>query len=720
VKKKDKIKAKLRDKIIKIFEQYPKQTFNYKQVGKSLGEAGQEHKKFLSGTLYSMAKDGLLIEAYKGKFKISPSHLEKQKTIGPFIKGRVDMKQTGKAYIITDELLEDVRIAPNNTGYALHEDFVRVRLFPRRKSQKIEGEIVEVLQRSKNRFVGQIQYTGKYAFLLADNKAMPFDIFIPRDELHGAKDGEKAIVEISEWKAPAKNPFGRVVEVLGQPGDNDVEMHAILAEYNLPARFDKTVEDEAANIPEEIPDKEIARRRDFRKVTTFTIDPADAKDFDDALSVKKIGEDLWEIGVHIADVTHYVRTNTLLEEEARQRATSIYLVDRTVPMLPEKLSNMVCSLRPREEKLTYSAVFNMNGNARVTKSWIGRTIINSNHRFNYEEVQEIIETGKGPYRQEIALLNDLAKLLRDRRMRSGAIDFERQEVKFNLDDKGKPLSVYFKEQKEAHKLIEEFMLLANRTVAEKIGKVRGPDPEAQNRQKSKTFVYRIHDIPNPEKLNTLATFVSKLGYKIKTDTRNNISKSFNQLLKDTQGKGEENLIETLTIRTMAKAEYSTVNIGHYGLAFDHYTHFTSPIRRYPDMMVHRLLTAYANNQPSAKQDEYESLCKHSSDMEKKAQEAERDSIKYKQVEFMADKVGEEFEGLISGVSKWGIYVEIKENKCEGMVRLSDMDDDYYYLDEDNFRVIGQSTKKEYKLGDPVQIIIKKADFLRKELDFTLA
>ncbi len=722
--KKEKIKSKLRDKVVGVFESNPRQVFNYKQVSKALGEEGQEYKKYLSGILYALAKEGLLVEAYKGKFKISPSYLEKKKPLGPFIKGVVDMKQTGKAYVITDELLEDVRIAPNNTGYALNEDYVRVRLFPRRKSQKTEGEIVEVLKRSKNRFVGIVQHTGKYAFLLADNKAMPFDIFIPIDGLNGAKDGEKAIVEVTEWKPPAKNPFGRVVEVLGEPGDNEVEMHAILAEYNLPARFEKTVEAEAARVDEKISEKEVARRRDFRKVATFTIDPADAKDFDDALSVKQLDEDKWEVGVHIADVTHYVRPDTLLEEEAQNRATSIYLVDRTIPMLPEKLSNLVCSLRPKEDKLTFSVVFTMNSRARILKTWIGKTIINSDHRFNYEEVQDIIESNEGPYQREIGLLNSLAKQVRERRMRAGAIDFDRQEVKFRLDDSGKPLEVFFKEQQEAHKLIEEFMLLANKAVAEKAGKTRdhdgGREEGHKGGQNSRTFVYRVHDIPNPEKLNTLATFVEKLGYKIRTDTRNNIAKSFNRLLKDSQGKGEENLIETLTIRSMAKAEYSTVNIGHYGLAFDHYTHFTSPIRRYPDMMVHRLLSAYEKGEPPAKQELYEDLCRHSSEMERKAQVAERDSVKYKQVEFMADKVGEEFDGLISGVSKWGIYVEIKENKCEGMVRLSDMADDYYSLDEDNFRVIGNNTKNEYKLGSPVRIRIKHADFLKKELDFVLA
>lgn len=714
--KKEQIKSKLRNDIIQIYESGPRQLYNYKQITKALGEKAREHKKYISGILYSLAKEGVLIEAYKGKFKISPSHLEKKRKVGPFIKGYVDMKQTGKAYVITDELLEDVRIAPNNTGYALHEDFVRVRLFPRRKSQKTEGEIVEVLTRSKNRFVGVIKHTGKYAFLLADNKAMPIDIFIPIENLNGAKEGEKVIVEITEWTPPAKNPFGKVVEVLGTPGDNDVEMHAILAEYNLPSRFEKEVEKEAEIIDHGINQAEISKRRDFRKTLTFTIDPADAKDFDDAISVEKTDEDRWEVGVHIADVTHYVRPGTLVEDEAQSRATSIYLVDRTVPMLPEKLSNELCSLRPKEDKLCYSVVFTINSSARILSSWIGKTVINSDHRFNYDEVQEIIESEDGLYHNEIYILNKFAEKIREKRMKAGAINFDRDEVKFRLDEKGKPLGVYFKEQKEAHKLIEEFMLLANRAVAEKIGKVRNRAGEKD----AKTFVYRIHDIPNPEKLNTLSNFVSKLGYTIKTDTRNNISKSFNRLLEDSHGKGEENLIETLTIRSMAKAEYSTVNIGHYGLAFDYYTHFTSPIRRYPDMMVHRLLFAYENGRPSEKQNLYEELCKHSSFMEKKAQEAERDSVKYKQVEFMSDRIGEEFEGLISGVSKWGIYVEIKENKCEGMIRLSDMGDDYYTLDEDNFKVIGYNTKKEYKLGSPVRIRIKRADFLKKELDFALA
>lgn len=713
VKNKEKIKTQLREKITSLFLSNPRAVYNYKQVSKGIGEDGVSHRKFISGMLYTLAKEGVLVEVYQGKFKTSPLYLQKQKKVGPFIVGRVDMKQTGKAYIITDELLEDVRIASGNTGNALHDDIVKVRLFPKRPDYKTEGEVVEVLERAKKHYVGTVQLSKKFAFLVADTRTMPFDIYIPLDGLKGAKDGDKAIASITEWVPRSRNPHGEIVKVLGRPGVNEVEMHAILAEYGLPAVFPPEVEEEAGQVQLEIPEKEIKARRDFRKITTFTIDPADAKDFDDALSVKKLDDNTWEIGIHIADVTHYVKPGTELEKEARNRATSIYLVDRTVPMLPEKLSNYVCSLRPNEEKLTYSVVVTMDEKARVTKSWIGRTIIKSDHRFAYEEVQEIIENGKGPYLDEITVLNNLAKKLRTKRMRAGAIDFDRAEVKFRLDDQGKPLEVYFKEQQDAHKLIEEFMLLANRTVAEKVGKTR-------DNQQPKTFVYRIHDIPNLEKLTSLSTFVSKFGYKIKTDTRKDIATTLNRMLHEVHGKGEENLIETLTLRSMAKAVYSTENIGHYGLAFDHYTHFTSPIRRYPDMMVHRLLADYTNGKPSASKPLYEDACKHSSDMEIKAQNAERDSIKYKQVEFMSDKIGQEFDGLISGVSKWGIYVEIKENKCEGMVRLSEMDDDFYILDEDNHQVIGQRKGRKYKLGSPIRIRIKRADFLKRELDFELA
>ncbi|MEE4177215.1 MAG: ribonuclease R [Bacteroides sp.] len=711
-KKKDTIKADLREPIVALFSKNRDTLYNYKQVAKALGPLGQENRKFISGVLYALAKENILLEAYKGKFKLNPLYAEKQKKIGPFITGRVDMKQTGKAYIISSELLEDVLIAPNNTGYALHDDKVKVRLFPKRKNHKTEGEIIEILERPNKTWVGILQVGPKFAFLVPDSKTMPVDIFIPLEHLNGARNGQKAIAEITEWAPPSKNPYGKITEVLGEPGDNEVEMHAILAQYGLPARFEKEVEQAAEKIPGIITESEIARREDFRDVITFTIDPFDAKDLDDALSFRKLSENLYEVGVHIADVTHYVKQGTIVDKEAINRATSIYLVDRTIPMLPENLSNNLCSLNPNTDKLCYSVVFNITEKAKVLKYRIVKTIINTDRRFSYEEAQKIIEERQGPLSEAILTLNDLAQIFRSRRMKEGAISFDKEEFKFKLDEKGKPLEVYFKVQKEANKLIEEFMLLANRTVAEHIGKPRG-------KAKPKTFVYRIHDVPNLEKLSTLSEFVSKLGYKLRIDTRKNISSSFNQLLEDAQGKGEENLIETLAIRSMAKAEYSTQNIGHYGLAFAFYSHFTSPIRRYPDMMAHRLLFDYANGKPSASEEFYEELCVQSSDMEKKAQDAERDSVKLKQVEFMSDKIGQEFDGLISGVSKWGIFVEIKENKVEGMVRLRDLADDYYYLDEDNYQVIGNNKHKVYKLGSPVRVRIKSTDLLKKELDLEM-
>ncbi len=711
--KKEIIKNRLRDSIINIFINSKDSLYNYKQVAKALGDEGLENRKFISGVLFTLAKENVLLEVYNGKFKLSPLFAEKHKQVGPFIIGRVDMKQTGKAYILSDELLEDVLVYPNNTNTALHGDLVKVRLFPKRNAKKTEGEIIEILERPNKKWVGLVQISRNFAFLVSDSKSMPVDIFIPLENLNGAQNGQKAIAEIIDWTPPSKNPHGKITEVLGMPGDNEVEMHAILAQYGLPARFDKAVEQAAEKIPSEITTQDLAKREDFREILTITIDPHDAKDLDDALSYKKLEENLWEIGVHIADVTHYVKPGSIIDKEAINRATSIYLVDRTIPMLPEKLSNNLCSLNPNTDKLCYSVIFTINEKGKILKSRFSKTIINSDMRFSYEEAQQIIEDRKGPHSEAIFTMNELAKTIRRQRMKDGAIAFEKKEVKFNLDDKGKPIEVYFKEQKEAHKLIEEFMLLANRYVAERVGK-----PKAQ--KTPKTFVYRIHDIPNLEKLTTLSTFVAKLGYRLKTDTRKNISESFNKLLEDSQGKGEENLIETLAIRSMAKAEYSTQNIGHYGLAFDYYSHFTSPIRRYPDVMAHRLLFDYENGKPGAPATHYEELCKHSSDMEKKAQDAERDSIKLKQVEFMADKIGHEFEGLISGVSKWGLFVEIKENKIEGMIRMSDLDDDYYYLDENNFQVIGNNKRKVYKLGNPVKIKIKSTDFIKKELNFQLA
>ncbi len=712
-KRKDETKEKLIQKIKSFFRSNPKAKYNYKQIAKKLPETDNKDRKYINGLLYHLAKENFIVEVYKGKYVLNPLEREKLKHIGPFVIGTVDMKQTGKAYVITPDLLEDVRISSNNTHKALHGDKVKVRLFPQRKEAKKEGEIIEILERKKTRFVGIIEKHKNFAFLIPDNKSTPIDIFIPLDQLNEAKEGQKAVAELTEWPDHAKNPFGRIIQVLGKPGENEVEIHAILAEYNLPYSFTKEVEKEAEQLSTGITPDEIKNRKDYRNVTTFTIDPYDAKDFDDALSVEKLDDKTFRIGVHIADVSHYIKENTALEEEAYSRATSIYLVDRVVPMLPERLSNFICSLRPKEEKLTFSVIFDITETGKINSSWIGKTVINSDRRFTYEEVQDIIENASGEYHDEINILNSIAQTVRKKRMRSGAINFDKKEVKFRLDDKGKPLSVYYKEQKDAHKLVEEFMLLANRTVAEKIGKVKGS-------AKPKTFVYRIHDIPNPEKLNKLSEFVSKLGYTMKTDSRKSISKSFNTLLKESEGKGEENLIETLAIRSMAKAEYSTQNIGHYGLAFDYYSHFTSPIRRYPDLMVHRMLYAYLNKSANFSKDIYEEKCIHSTEMEKLAQSAERDSIKLKQVEFLEDKIGNKYAGVISGVSKWGIFVEIVENKCEGMIRLGDLDDDYYYLDEDNYQVIGHNSNRKFKLGDEINIIIKSVDAQRKEIDFVLA
>lgn len=542
---------------------------------------------------------------------------------------------------------------------------------------------------------------------------MPYDIFIPLTKLNGAQNGDKAIAQITEWPKKSKNPVGQILDVLGKPGENNTEMHAILAEFDLPYHFPEKVNEAANQIPDGITKEEIALRRDFRTVPTFTIDPVDAKDFDDALSIRPLENGNWEVGVHIADVTHYVRKGSLIEEEAYNRATSVYLVDRVVPMLPEHLSNGICSLRPNEEKLCFSAVFEMDDHADVINTWIGKTIINSDRRFTYEEAQEIIETNEGDFKEEVLCLDRLAKQLRNRRFKKGAIDFERFEVKFEIDEKGKPTRVFFKESKDSNKLIEEFMLLANRRVAETIGRV-------SKGQSAKTFVYRIHDQPNPDKLNTFNQFIRKFGYGIKTSSAKSISSSMNSLLHEVKGAPIQNLVETLAIRSMAKAEYSTHNIGHYGLNFDFYSHFTSPIRRYPDMMVHRLLEKYFSGSKSVNADKYEEYCLHSSEMEQKAANAERASIKYKQVEFMLEHVGQEFEGTISGVTEWGFYVELDENKCEGMVSIRELEDDFYEFDEENYCIVGRHHRKIYQLGDKVNILVAKANLVAKQLDFALA
>ena len=700
------------DSVLAIFTKQPYRAYNYKQVAASLGLKDKASKDLVNIILVELIENGAIQELKPGKYRISPSYARETPQLKNYITGKVDMKGTGKAYITNDEGGEDIYIAPNNTSRALNGDRVKVLLFPKRKDHKTEGQIIEILERAKEQYVGIIDVSKHFAYLVADNINMPVDILIPKDAVKGAQSGQKVVVRITEWPEHSKNPIGSVVEVLGQPGDNDVEMKSILAEFDFPWVFPEKVENEAEKIERGITPIEIGRRKDFRNVFTITIDPPDAKDFDDALSLRKLPNGNFEVGVHIADVSFYVKQGSLIDKEAFDRGTSVYLVDRTIPMLPEKLSNDLCSLKPHEDKLCYAAVFELDEGANIKQQWMGRTVISSDRRFNYEEVQEIIETGQGEFSEEIMILHKLATKLREERFRKGSINFDSQEVKFVLDEKGKPLSVYIKEQKESNRLIEDFMLLANQKVAELIGKVK-------DSQKAKTFVYRIHDTPSAEKLATFAQFLSKLGYKLNIENRKGLASSFNNLFKQIEGKGEQNMIETIAIRTMAKAIYSTINIGHYGLGFRFYTHFTSPIRRYPDLIVHRLLDLYLHDGNSVAQEDYEKKCEHSSDMEKKAVEAERASVKYKQAEYLLDKIGEEFYGLISGVSKWGIYVELIGSKCEGMVRLRDLTDDYYFLDEENYQVTGQRTGNQYKLGDKVKIRVKKIDLSRKEMDFQI-
>ncbi len=719
---------KFATQILKIFANAPFTAFNYKQIASKVGAYDKAQRQLVQATILEMAESKILVEEGRGKYKINPKHINDDLLPKNYIVGTIDMKQTGKAYVIPqEEGREDVMIAPNYTNHALHGDTVKVLMFPQRKMHKPEGQVVEILQRAKTRFVGRIQKMDRFAFLVCDNRNMVVDIFVPLNDLAGAEDGEKAVVEMTDWPQQMNNPVGRVVKRLGKPGDNNVEMQSILAEYDFPLDFPAEAEKEAAAIKAPTK-KDIEGRRDFRKTTTFTIDPADAKDFDDAVSFKRLKNGNYEVGVHIADVSYYVKPGSAIDREAYERGTSVYLVDRTIPMLPEKLCNGVCSLRPNEDKLCFSAVFEMNDKAEVLGRWFGKTVINSDRRYNYEEAQEIIENGEkeaenGKRKAEsqpdeaVLELHKLATILREERYKEGAINFDTQEVKFQLDENAKPIGVYIKEQKEANWLIEEFMLLANRNVAECIGKTaheKGKKP-----QKAKTFVYRVHDEPNPEKLNTFVEFVTKLGFKMKVGSRKALADSYNRLFDQIAGRGEEYMIDTIAIRTMSKAYYSTENIGHYGLAFPFYTHFTSPIRRYPDLMVHRLLERYQGGGDSVNAEEYEEYCKHCSVMEKKAADAERTSVKYKQAEYLSDKLGQVFPANISGVSKWGIYAEIEGNKCEGMIPIGSLKGDYYMLDEDNYQVIGRRYGKCYKLGDPVQVRVRAVDMLKKQIDFDL-
>ena len=698
--------------IFKLFSENPDNSYNFRQTASQLGITDKREKDQVRSVLEQLCTQGSLVEMNRGKYKLDPK-LKTAIAKANTITGIVDMKSTGKAYIISPDLPEDVFIESNNTNHALNGDKVKVHLFPKRKNRKPEGVIVEIVERAKKQFVGIMHVSKRFAFLVPDSQLINVDIYIPLTALKGAKHGQKAVALITEWPEKATNPIGEIVHVLGQPGDNNVEMNAILAEFDFPLSFPKAAEAEAKKIKNEVEPEEIARRRDFRNTWTCTIDPVDAKDFDDALSLQKLTDGNWEVGVHIADVSHYVTPGSAIDTEAYERGTSIYLVDRTIPMLPEQLSNLVCSLRPDEEKLCFSAVFKMNNKAEILDEWFGRTVIKSNRRYAYEEVQEMIEGADGDYKDELMILHSLSSKLREERFKKGSIAFKSQEVKFKLDDKGKPIGVMIKEQKEANYLIEDFMLLANRRVAERIATRKNKEGEA------KTFVYRVHDEPNPEKLVRFSEFLKKLGYGFQTSSRRSITSSFNSLFEQILGKGEENMIETIAIRTMARAEYTTSNIGHYGLSFRYYTHFTSPIRRYPDLMVHRLLQRYLEDKPSVSRDEYEEKCKHSSDMERRAMEAERASVKYKQAEYLMDRIGEEFDGLISGVSKWGIFVELVESKCEGMVSLRLMNDDFYYLDEENYRIIGQRWGKVYRLGDKIRIKVKKIDLQKKQMDFDL-
>lgn len=703
------------EKILKILSKNANKPFNYKQICAILELTDTKSRNEIIKDLKILAAQKVIIESEPGKYLVKAISQD-------YYEGTIDMTSRRTAYFICDEFEEDVFIPTNNLNHALDKDKVKVYVYNRRRGKKPEGEVIEILERAKSEFVGVIDIQKNFAFVTTANAKMYTDIFIPKDKYNGAEQGDVVVVKIEDWPKKADSPFGSVINVLGKPGEHNTEIHAILAEYGLPYDFPIEVEVFAQKLDTTIQPIEIAKRRDMRDTLTFTIDPKDAKDFDDALSFKQLENGNYEIGIHIADVSHYLQEGTVLDDEAYNRGTSVYLVDRVVPMLPEVLSNFACSLRPNEEKYTFSAVFEIDKKATVINQWFGRTVINSDQRFAYEEAQVIIETKSNYIPAEISLtgneytvsdeiteatlkLDELAKILRRNRMNNGAISFDKVEVKFNLDANGEPEGVYFKVSKDANHLIEEFMLLANRKVAEFIGKQK------------KTFVYRIHEEPNEDKLFAMQALISKFGYKIDLREKKNISKSINQLMEDVNGKKEQNLIDTLAIRSMSKAVYSTENIGHYGLAFDYYSHFTSPIRRYPDVMVHRLLQYYLDGGKSVDAEVYEEKCKHASDMEGLATNAERDSIKYMQVKYMQDHKDEEFLGVISGVTEWGIYVEIISNKCEGMCRIREIKDDYYTFDEKQYALVGEISKSLLQLGDEVYVKVKNADLVKKQLDF---
>jgi ribonuclease R/exosome complex exonuclease DIS3/RRP44 len=729
-KKKGNVVKDLTRNIFKVLNEDSEKSYNYKQITAKLKISDTDGKTQIIKKLAELTATKQIKEVERGKFQIN---VDKKYSVGT-----LDVTSTGNGYFISDDYEDDIFIPNINLGKGLHNDTVKAYVYKRRSGKKYEADVVEIIERAKTDFVGVLQknQNKNFGFVIPDNNKMYADIFVSESKMNGAVDGDKVQAKLIDWPKNSKNPFGKITTVLGKPGDHNTEMHSILLEYDLPYEFEPEVEKEAENLSIEITKEEISKRRDMRKDLTFTIDPKDAKDFDDALSFTKLENGNYEIGIHIADVSHYLEPKTILDDEAYKRATSVYLVDRVVPMLPEMLSNGVCSLRPNEEKLTFSAVFEINEKAQILSEWFGRTVTYSDQRFAYEEAQSIIENCEisddtKAYQMPLDIsiikkeyevskevveatlkLDELAKIMRSKRMKQGAISFDRVEVKFNLDEEANPVGVFFKTSKDANKLIEEFMLLANRKVAEFIGFSKG---KASN----KTFIYRVHDEPNDEKLASLQNIISKFGYKINTDTKESTSESLNQLLSDVNGKAESNMIETLTIRTMSKAVYTTQNIGHYGLAFDYYSHFTSPIRRYPDVMTHRLLQHYLDGGDTPKALPYEEKCKHSSHREELASKAERSSIKYMQVKYMQDHKDEVFDGVITGVTEWGIYVEISANKCEGMVRIRDIKSDYYIFDEKQYAIVGQSTKNIYQLGDTVKIKVKKTDLERKHLDFNL-
>jgi ribonuclease R len=702
--KREKNLKTVRKEMERFFASNSKKAFNYKQIGAALNIESTEGKNYIIRTLKQMEKEGLLDEVMPGKYlALLTTH---------FITGRLEVTQRGAGFVIPEEgseITEDIYIGSDNLNTGLHGDTVKVNLFARRSGSRVEGEVVEVIKRKREEFVGVVELGHNYAFVSPDDKRVPIDIFIPEGKINKARNGEKVVARVTDWSSEHRNPIGEIIEILGKPGEHNTEMHAIIAEYGFANKFPDAVEKEAEKIPDVITKEEIAKRRDFRKITTFTIDPEDAKDFDDALSIKEVEDGIYEIGVHIADVSHYVTPGTTLDAEAFERATSVYLVDRTIPMLPEKLSNGVCSLRPQEEKLTFSAVFKMNMEGEILDKWIGKTVIYSDKRFAYEEAQDRIESKVGDFAKEINILNDIALILRKARFKNGAVNFETEEVKFKLDENFKPIGIYKKVRKDAHKMIEEFMLLANRTVAEFVHKMKGE-------KQPKTFVYRVHEPPSEEKLKLFNLFAARFGLSIQTTSQKAISTSFNNLLNDVEGKPEQNIVQNMAVRSMMKAYYSTKKTSHYGLAFDFYTHFTSPIRRYPDLMAHRLLFSYLHNGKSANDVEYEEKCKHSSQMEIQAAEAERASVKYKQVEYIKDFIGEQFDGIISGVTEWGIYVEITEYKCEGLVRLANLTDDFYDYDEFNQWIIGRRSRKIFQLGGEIKVIVRQADLQKRQID----